>query len=82
MQGFLVSVKSSNVQSFAERMISAGKLRMRNKRGLLEDNLASKLTVLRMNRIFIEFARENKRAKLTYIRGVADRKDEDIKKRL
>jgi len=47
-----------NAQSFAERMISCANLIVTNKRTLLCDNTLNKLTVLRMNKIYMEYSRK------------------------
>lgn len=68
-----------NAQSFAERIISVGNLIITKKRTKLDDNLLKQLIVLRMNRGFMEFARHNKIASSTHIRGIADETADSVK---
>ena len=47
-------------QSFAERMNSAGKNIVTDNRGKLDPEIVNKLVVLRMNRKFMEYSRQER----------------------
>ena len=59
-----------NAESFAERINSAAKILVTNRRTRLSDEMIDMLVMLRMNRDFMKWVRENKNIKKTVITGI------------
>ena len=59
-----------NAESFAERINSAAKILVTNRRTRLSDKMIDMLVMFRMNRDFMKWVRENKNIKKTVITGI------------
>ena len=59
-----------NAESFAKRINSAAKILVTNRRTRLSDKMIDMLVMLRMNRDFMKWVRENKNIKKTVITGI------------